>query len=316
MELVSFADRVGSIVGDDEGRLLLVLAHGANCEPAGSGNASNGRASGLRRPALTAAARSRGELLFRLIPKPYGNGRLEGIKSSGSIRALGRNANSRAMFDAQLQQGDEAFPIGDGITVTHFDVGLKALCQIDKGGGRTGMQSCLVEDHRIYEVRVISHIGAPGGRGRTLTRQGFDDVARVGRLGQAGHLLLVAQHTREPSQHLNVLVGFGRDPHDETCSFLGIPGHTCRHLHNGNTRLLDQVAVLGQAVGNRDAIAEIGVGHFFPAKHTGNVTCVDVPTVHKELTGLADGLLLIYRPGLQADETLINCDHNASKGFM
>ncbi len=149
LEPVSFADRVAGIVGDDEGRLLLVLAHGANSEPAGSGNASNGRACSLRRPALTAAARSRGELLFWLIPKPYGNGRLEGIKGSGSIRALGRNANSRAMFDAQLQQGDEAFPIGDGITVTHFDVGLKALCQIDKGGGRTGMQSGLVEEHRV-----------------------------------------------------------------------------------------------------------------------------------------------------------------------
>ena len=103
LELVPFADRVAGIVGDDKGRLLLVLAHGANIEPTGSGNASNGRTRGLRNPALTVTARSRGELLFRLIPKPYGNGRPEGIEGRCGIRALGRNANSRAMFDAQLQ---------------------------------------------------------------------------------------------------------------------------------------------------------------------------------------------------------------------
>src|SRR2546423_11097564 len=106
LELVSFADRAAGMGGDVEGRLLLVLAHGANGEPAGSGNASNGRACGLRRPTLTAAARSRGGLLFRLLPKPNGQCRLEGSESSGRIRAPGPNAHRPGMLDAHMHEGD------------------------------------------------------------------------------------------------------------------------------------------------------------------------------------------------------------------
>jgi hypothetical protein len=90
--------------------------------------------------------------------------------------------------------------------------------------------------------------------------------------------------------------------------FAGIPGHASRHLHHCNTCLLDQVAVLGQSVWNRDSIAEIGVSHLLPTEHAGDITRVNVPTVHQELTGLADSLLLIGRPGAHADQALINCN--------
>src|SRR5260370_25614637 len=103
------------------------------------------------------------------------------------------------MFDAQLQQGDEALPVGNGIVVSHLDVSLKSLGQIDKGGSRTCMKSSLVQDHRIEEVRIISRIGAPGGRARPLSCQGSNDVARICRLCQASHLLLVSQPTGAPS---------------------------------------------------------------------------------------------------------------------
>src|SRR5258707_1969028 len=220
------------------------------------------------------------------------------------------------MFDAQLQQGDEALPVGNGIVVSHLDVSLKSLGQIDKGGSRTCMKSSLVQDHRIEEVRIISCIGAPGGRGRPLSCQGFNDGGRIGRLVKASRLFRVAQPTGEPSQHLNMFVGLGSDAYDQMRCFAGIPVHASRHLHYRNTRLLDQVAVFGQSMWNRNSIAEIGVSHLFPAEHAGNIASVNVPTVHQELTGLADDLLLIGRPGLQADQALINCDHNSSRGFM
>ncbi len=61
------------------------------------------------------------------------------------------------------------------------------------------MQSGLVEDRRIEEIGVISHLGTRwGSGGGPFARQGFDDIPRVGRAGQACHLFLVAQHACEP----------------------------------------------------------------------------------------------------------------------
>ncbi len=74
------------------------------------------------------------------------------------------------MFDPQLQQRDEALPLGNRVTMTHLDISLKALGQVDKGGGRTGMQASLVQDHRIKKVRVISLVSALGGHRRPLSR--------------------------------------------------------------------------------------------------------------------------------------------------
>jgi hypothetical protein len=76
------------------------------------------------------------------------------------------------------------------------------------------MKPGLVPDHRIEEDRIFSRIGALGGHGRPLSRQGFDDVARIACLDQAGHLLLIAQNAGEPSQHLNVFVGFSSDAYN------------------------------------------------------------------------------------------------------
>src|SRR6266536_4517559 len=101
------------------------------------------------------------------------------------------------MFSPQLQQGKKALAVSNGLTTAYLDVGPKALGQVHKGGGRTCMQSGLVEDHRIEKVCVISHIGALGSLSRPLPGQGLDDVARIGRPGQASYLLLVAQHTCE-----------------------------------------------------------------------------------------------------------------------
>ncbi len=123
-------------------------------------------------------------------------------------------------------------------------------------------------------------------------------------------MLLVTQHTGESPQHLDVFIRFGSNPYDEMRSFTRIPGHPRRHLHHRNPCLLDQVSIFWQPVGNRDAIAKIGVGHLFPLEHASNIARVNVPTIHQELTSLADSLLLIRRPGLHADQALINCDHH------
>src|SRR5579884_722980 len=116
--------------------------------------------------------------------------------------------------------------------MTHLDAGLKALGKVNKGGSGTSMQSSLVEDYSIEEVRIISFDLLGGRCRRSLTSQGFDDITRISCLSQACHLLLVTQHSREPTQYLNVFIRFSRDPHNQEGGFAGIPGHSRGYLHH------------------------------------------------------------------------------------
>src|SRR5712691_683842 len=87
LQLVPFGDRVAGMVCDDDG-LLRMLANRTNGQPAGSGNANDGRACSLGSPALNTAARSWGELLFWLISKTHGDGGLQSVQSGRCIRTL------------------------------------------------------------------------------------------------------------------------------------------------------------------------------------------------------------------------------------
>src|SRR5581483_10907648 len=104
------------------------LTHRTNGKSARGSNAANGRARCLRNPALSALRRSRGELFFWLISQSYSNRGLKSIQGSDGIGPLSRNANGCAMLNAQLQQGDEALPVGNRAIMAHLDISLKALC--------------------------------------------------------------------------------------------------------------------------------------------------------------------------------------------
>src|SRR5581483_2831073 len=177
------------------------------------------------------------------------------------------------------------------------------------------MQTRFIEDDRIEEVRVISRVSAAGRHSRALTSQSFDNVAGITRLGESSYLFLVAQHTGQPTQNIDVFVRFGSDANYETYSFTGIPGHTIRHLHNCNTRLLDQLAIPGKSMWNRDTVTKIRIRYKFTIKHAGDITSINVSTVYQKLTHLMDGVLLIRCSGLQADQMIIDGHHNGLQEF-
>src|SRR5947209_5667964 len=143
------------------------------------------------------------------------------------------------MFSPQLQQREEPLPISNGIAIAHLDIGLKTLSHVHESGSRAGMQSGLVEDHSIEEVCIISFNLLRGRCRRSLTSQSFDDITRISRLSQACHLLLVAQHPGEPSQHFNVFVRSSSDPHHKLDRLSLIPRHSRGYLHYCNSSTLN-----------------------------------------------------------------------------
>ena len=81
-----------------------------------------------------------------------------------------------------------------------------------------------------------------------------------------------------------------------------LPGDAVGHLEDGDAGALDQLAVLGQAVGDgRRPCRGIGVRDLLARQHALRIARLDAAGPHEELGDLPDGVLL--RPGPRADRT-------------
>ena len=81
--------------------------------------------------------------------QPTSNGGFEGLQRRLFIRPLGHNADGAAAFDAEFQQGNQAFAVDNLAVVPHMNIGGKLFGQINKGSGRTGVQAVSTADNDL-----------------------------------------------------------------------------------------------------------------------------------------------------------------------
>ncbi len=135
-----------------------------------------------------------------------------------------------------------------------------------------------------------------GTGGQTLRRCPPGRSVRARRAASSGS----AEHVGQIGQDLQVLVGFGGDADHQIDPITRVPLHAVRHLQHRHARVLDQSAVLGHAVRDGDAVAEIGVGHLLAGQQAVHIAGLDEARVDEQLTDLADRLRLIARARAQA----------------
>ncbi len=99
-----------------------------------------------------------------------------------------------------------------------------------------------------------------------------------------------------------MLIGLGRDPDHDAHGLAFVPFHAVRQLDDGDAGLVNQFAILGHPVRDRDPVAEIGVRLAFAAEHALDVTGSDMPGVDQDLAGGADRLFLGLRLHAEPDE--------------
>jgi len=151
-----------------------------------------------------------------------------------------------------------------------------------------------------------------GDRGRRLRHtsggQPLGDVPPpVCGLGQAcglGHVTQDVGEVGEVGEDLQVLVGLVGDPDHEVDELPRIPLEPRPGPAAPPARLADEAAILGDTVGNGDAVAQKGVGDRLPGQHA-----LDVPGIDQNLADLTDRIDLVRCPGPDADRRCIESDH-------
>jgi hypothetical protein len=138
------------------------------------------------------------------------------------------------------------------------------------------------------------------------------DLLRIAGVREALSLRGIAQHVGQIGQNLQVLVRACGDAHDQMHPLTGVPFHACGDLQYRYAGFPNQIAVLGHAVWDSDAVAEKGIGHPFPRQHAVGIGRCDAAGIDQELGHLADRIGLVGRACGYANCGGIESDH----GFL
>ncbi len=90
------------------------------------------------------------------------------------------------------------------------------------------------------------------------------------------------------------------------------PLHSFRQLDDGNARGSDQLAILGHAVRNGNAVAQIGVRLTFPPDHAFDIAGFDEARFDKDLTCGANGFVLTCGASTNPDVLRRELNHESS----
>ncbi len=295
--------------GCDHDLAALQLADGSDGDAGGPGHAGHGTRLPLDRGTRRCSCRLGGGL--RLFLQPGFDGCAQRGQRRVRIRPLGHDADGRAAVHAEVQEGDQALGVADPIPPTDPEDRLEALRDVHQRGRRAGMQTVGAVDD---DVEVIGQIFRQrrdcGGRLRLRPgRQPPGNFRGVGGAGQTRRFGGVAQHAGQVGQDFEVFIGLRRDAHHEVGMLTGIPLDAVRNLEHGDAGMADQAAILWDTMGNGDAVAEEGVGDLLAGKHALDVARLDVPGIDQHLSDLADSLVLVRRPGADADRGPVQSDH-------
>jgi hypothetical protein len=106
-----------------------------------------------------------------------------------------------------------------------------------------------------------------------------------------------------------VLVGLRGDPHHQADLLTRVPFDARGNLQYGDARLADQAAILGDAMGDGDAVTEKRIGDAFPCQHAFDVAGLDVAGSDQQRADLADSLRLVGRTPADANRGGIESNH-------
>src|SRR5579875_2060342 len=111
-----------------------------------------------------------------------------------------------------------------------------------------------------------------------------------------------------------MFIGAGGNSDDQMDKLAWVPGHAGRELQHSNPGMVNQLLIAGQAVGDGNAVAKIGVGDLLTLQHTVNVACLDAATAHQEVARLANGSLFVLGLRLQPNLLLSYANHRCLQG--
>ena len=131
---------------------------------------------------------------------------------------------------------------------------------------------------------------------------------RVLGLGQLFGSRRIVEDIGECCQNAEMLVGFGRDSHNDVRNLAWPPLDSLRKLNHGNSRCADQLAVLGHAVRNRDSVTEVGIGLPFATDHALDVARLDIARFYENLSGSSNGFVLVR--GARTDPNVLRGELN------
>ncbi|MNI30674.1 hypothetical protein D3C73_845280 [compost metagenome] len=222
-------------------------------------------------------------------------------QQGGGIGAFGRHADRVAMAQPELQQRDQTFGISSLIARTYLGAGSEAARGLGPARGRARMQPVGVGDGPVEMLGQVSH-WRMGGRGRTIAGQRVDDLARIGRSEQALQRGVILDQPGQPAQQGDMGIGLGSDADHQTGDLARIPLHAFRELQHGNAIAAHQVTVFAKPVRNGHAVPEESIRQLLAAAHAGLVARRNAAGGDQHLCHLGDGVGLVVRPRLQADQ--------------
>lgn len=276
----------------DDDPALAQQAHGAGGEPRGRGEPGHGRGGLPRHPAVRGAGED--DLLFL----PHLDLRLQSLEGGGGLGSARGDAQRAARLGAELQKGPEALAIRRLRAGADEHVGIEPLGGLDERGRRARVQPVRTGHHGVGGEIEIRLFGRRDVHLPPLGAQRGDHVERIAGDREAADQLVVVQDVGEIAENFDVLVGLRRDADNDVRGLSWQPGDPGGHLEDGDAGALDQRAVFRQAVRDRDALAEIGVGHLLARQHALGIAWLDAARADQQLGDLADGAL--FRRGLRA----------------
>jgi len=137
------------------------------------------------------------------------------------------------------------------------------------------------------------------GRLRSPACKCVDDVVGIARRGKAPGDRVVGKDAGKVRQDADVFVRLGGNGNHKVHDLTAVPFDAVGDLQHGDARAEDQVAILGESMGDRNAVAEKGVGHLFPTHHAVDVAGQHILAFDQQGAGFPDGLSLVGHPGMK-----------------
>lgn len=153
-------------------------------------------------------------------------------------------------------------------------------------------------------VEALAQVGRRARRGRCglVLGERRGDVRLAARGAELFETRLVLDQAGEAAQNGDVRVRLRGDGDHEMGGLAVVPFDAAGDLQHRESALAHQMPVVDHAVGNDDAVTEIGVRHALAAQHALAIGAVDAAGGGEQASGLADRGLLAHWGGAEADQ--------------